>query len=469
MQNKVDEITLFKNSDNSFNDWLNNSISEAVMIIDKETKILYANSQYGKITGYDPDKVKGKKLSQIEPGAFLNEVVRTGQPVIGKHNKLASARGITIITNALPIFHNGEIIGAIGIFRDASQMEYIMNEMLKMKGLLEYYQEQLNLKSSLPDAFASLTGENRKFIKALIKAYKASESTATVLIEGESGVGKNLLARAIHMSSERKDKPFIDVNCAAIPETLLESELFGYVGGAFTGARREGKVGKIELANGGTLFLDEIGDMSAPMQAKILTVIQEHTIERIGDNKKISLDIRIIAATNKNLKSQVEAGKFREDLYFRLSVIPIYLPPLRERREDIPLLVDFFIKKYSQKYHKTVNLCKNTLKILKAYDWPGNVRELSNVIEHAVLMCPGGPVKQEHLPESFQQISFKHLSSLKNSPKNFPKLKTLLEEVEKEAILTALKVANQNKTKAMEMLGLSRRMFYHKINKYGLI
>ncbi|MEW6274629.1 MAG: sigma 54-interacting transcriptional regulator [Bacillota bacterium] len=472
MQNKekyhLDEISLFDKNDTLFNDWLNNCISEAIMIIDKETRILYVNSQYAKITGYNLEKVRGKRLCEIEPSAFLNRVVQTGQPVIGQHYKIKSARGINVVTFALPIFYNQKIIGGIGIFRDVSQMEQIMNDMLKMKALLEYYQEELNLKSSLHTAFASLIGENREFIKALIKAHKAAKSNATVLIEGESGVGKNLLAKAIHISSDRKDKPFIEVNCAAIPETLLESELFGYVGGAFTGARREGKVGKIELANGGTLFLDEIGDMSISMQSKILTVIQERVIERIGDSKKIPLDIRIITATNKNLRSLINSGKFREDLYFRLNVIPIFLPPLRRRKEDIPLLIDYFIKKYNQKYNKNVNLCKNTLKILNSYDWPGNIRELNNVIEHAVLMCTGGLIQPEHLPEPFNQKFFKYLSFLGNSTKDFPKLKTLLEEVEKEAITTALKLANQNRTKAMEMLGLSRRMFYHKIKKYGL-
>ncbi|MFZ5632172.1 MAG: sigma-54 interaction domain-containing protein [Bacillota bacterium] len=462
----VENIFLFNN--NSFNDWLFNSISDAIIIVDKDTKILYVNSQWEKLVGIKLDEIRGKKLMDIEPNALLNKVVRTGQPVIGKQYEL-SKYGINIITNSLPIFNNNnKLIGGIGIFRDISQIEYIMNEMLKIKNIIGYYEEKLNLKSSLPAAFSSLIGENTEFINALIKAYKASKSTATVLIEGESGVGKNLLARAIHMSGSRKEKPFIDVNCAAIPESLLESELFGYVGGSFTGARKDGKAGKVELANGGTLFLDEIGDMSITMQSKILKVIQEHTIERVGDIKKISVDIRIIAATNKNLKSMVNDSTFRGDLYFRLSVIPIYLPPLRERKEDIPLLIDFFINKYNQIYNKNISLGKNILNILKSYDWPGNVRELNNVIEHAVLMCPVGTIKMEHLPEPFNRTPFKHLRTLGTSLNDFPKLKYLVEEVEKETIISALKLTNYNKTRAMEILGLSRRMFYHKISKYGL-
>lgn len=466
--NKKMEVSIFNKDNEAFNDWLHDAISEAIIIIDKETRILYVNSQWEKITGYTLDEVRGYKLTDIEPGSLLNEVIRTSKPVFGKNNQLLAAKGVNIISNAMPVFHDNSLIGGIAIFRESSQIELIMKELFKMKRAIEYYQEQLNDKDCLPADFTALTGESKDFIRALVKAHKASESTATVLIEGESGVGKTLLARAIHMSSSRKEKPFVSVNCAAIPETLLESELFGYVRGAFTGANREGKMGKIEIANGGTLFLDEIADMSITMQSKILTVIQERTIERIGDNKKIPLDIRIIAATNKNLKSLVSGGKFREDLYFRLSVIPIYLLPLRERKEDIPLLINLFAKKYNLKYGKNVKLSKKALNILKSYEWPGNIRELDNVIEHAVVMCSAALIKPEDLPESFSQFPARYLSSLGNTSNEFPKLKNLLEEVEKQAIVSALNLTNYNKTKAMGLLGLSRRMFYHKIKKYGL-
>jgi len=456
--------------DTFFKDWLINCIKDAIIVIDKDTKILYVNSQWEKLMGINSSQAKGQKLEDIEPDSLLNTVVRKGKPLIGKESILRKSK-LTIITNSLPIFNNSKLVGGIGIFREASQLHQVMNEMLEMRKIVEYYEEQLKLKSSLPSDFASLIGENKEFVKALIKAYKASESTATVLILGESGVGKNLLARAIHVSGNRKDKPFVDVNCAAIPETLLESELFGYVGGSFTGAKKEGKSGKAELANGGTLFLDEIGDMSISMQSKLLKLIQERTIERIGDSKQIHVDIRFIAATNRNLQSMVEKGTFREDLYYRLSVIPIYLPPLRERKDDLQLLIDFFVNKYTSVYSKKVNLSKSVSDLLKDYHWPGNIRELNNVIEHAVLMCPFGAIKTEHLPKNFASgANKKFLISTPTKPtdEDFPKLKYIVEEVEKKAIISALKNCKNNKTRAMELLGLTRRIFYLKIKKYNI-
>ncbi|NHM26558.1 sigma 54-interacting transcriptional regulator [Desulfofundulus sp. TPOSR] len=450
-------------------DWLIDSIKDAIILVDKDTKILYVNSQWEKIIGISANQAIGKKLEDIEPDALLNIVVKTGKPEIGKrviHRKT----GFEVISNSIPIFDKTNIVGGIGIFKEVSQFNMIINKMQRAKKIMEYHKEQLKLRSSLPDSFASLIGENKEFLNALFKAYRASQSSANVLILGESGVGKNLLAKAIHMSGSRKDKPFVDINCAAIPETLLESELFGYVRGSFTGANREGKLGKVEIANGGTLFLDEIADMSINMQSKLLKLIQERTIERIGDNKQIQVDIRIIAATNRDLMSMVNNGTFREDLYYRLSVIPIYLPPLRERKEDIPLLIDYFIKKYNSIYNKSVYLSKDVYNLLKMYNWPGNIRELSNVIEYAVLMCPSGPIKTEHLPEISNLRVNKFLGSWEiiKIDHNFPKLKYLLEEIEKKAILSALKMSNNNKTKAMEALGLNRRTFYMKLKKYNL-
>jgi transcriptional regulator with PAS, ATPase and Fis domain len=315
-----------------------------------------------------------------------------------------------------------------------------------------------------------MIGESPEFVKALTKAYRASASNATVLIFGESGVGKNLLARAIHGSGHRKDKPIVEINCAAIPDTLLESELFGYMGGSFTGANKEGKVGKAERANGGTLFLDEIGDMSIPMQSKLLKLIEEGNIDRIGDTKQTHVDIRFITATNRDLRSMMKNGNFREDLYYRLNVIPIYLPPLRERREDVPLLIDFFINKYTRIYNKKVDLAMTVYNLLNHYYWPGNIRELNNVIEHAVLMCPGRIIKTEHLPWPLNARSNQKLSldDFDSTDEKCSKLKYLVEEVEKRAIRSALKTCNNNKTKAIQTLGLTRRVFYHKIKKYNI-
>jgi len=305
-------------------------------------------------------------------------------------------------------------------------------------------------------------GKSEKVKHVFELVNKVAKTDANVLLLGESGTGKELVAQAIHQKSKRKAKPMITVNCAALTETLLESELFGHEKGAFTGAYTK-KLGRFELADQGTIFLDEIGEISPTIQAKLLRVLEEKKFNRVGGVETIQVDTRVIAATNKNLEENTKQGKFREDLYFRLNVFPIQIPPLRERREDIPLLVDYFLKKYNYQGHK---LSKDVVEQFKSYDWPGNVRELKNILERAIILSDGKDIQARH-------IGIKPLNEISGSgipiPEPTGKVEDLsLEEMEKNMIIEALRKSKGNKTEAAKSLHLTRRMLYSRMKKYGL-
>jgi two-component system response regulator AtoC len=287
---------------------------------------------------------------------------------------------------------------------------------------------------------------------------KISASDSTVLILGESGTGKELIATTVHYQSSRKSRQLIKINCAALPEGLIESELFGHERGAFTGAVKR-KPGRFELAHGGTIFLDEIGDLPLSTQAKILRVIQERQFERLGGTVTLTVDVRIIAATNKNLEEEVKAGRFREDLFYRLNVIPVALPPLRERKEDIPALIEFFMARYRKKLAKNIRFSKDAADLLMTYDYPGNVRELENIIERCVTLSTGEVIEKDELPSliAHDKLISKNLS-----------LSYVTAEAEKAHIIRVLKTTQDNKTKASEMLGISRKTLWEKMNTYEI-
>ena len=291
--------------------------------------------------------------------------------------------------------------------------------------------------------------------------HRVADSNATVLLRGESGTGKTLVARALHHNSGRAAGPFVVVNCSALPETLLESELFGHEKGAFTGAV-ESKKGRFELAEGGTLFLDEIGEISPPVQLKLLNVIQERTFQRLGSPKLMTADIRLVAATNRDLEKAVKEGAFREDLYYRLNVFPVYLPPLRERRTDILLLAEYFLEKYARENGKEIKrISTPAIDLLIQYHWPGNVRELQNCMERAVLICDGPAIQSIHLPPSLQSADSVHGSKPLS-------LTTAVENFERELIIDALKKNNGNQTRAAKSLDTSLRIVNYKIHNYGI-
>jgi two-component system NtrC family response regulator len=323
--------------------------------------------------------------------------------------------------------------------------------------------ENVELRAEITDRyrFDSVVGSSEKIRDVLDMAGRVAASDASVLITGESGTGKELLAKGIHYNSPRADGPFVAVNCAAIPEHLIESELFGHVRGAFTGAVKD-KEGKFELAANGTLFLDEIGDLRVDLQAKILRVLQERQVDRVGGKHPVSVDVRIIAATNKDIERAVKEGAFREDLYYRLSVITLHMPPLRERRDDIPLLVQHFLKKFNR--DSDVRIDPEALTMLTAYGWPGNVRELENSIERASVLRRGEAITPAELPDKLR----KEMASVGNIILNLPDEGISLEDLEKNLIIKALEKHKGNQTRAAEYLGITRPTLIYRMDKYGI-
>jgi len=345
---------------------------------------------------------------------------------------------------------------------DIDELKILVAKALHHQKLEE---ENINLKQILSDSFnfSSIIGRSSAMVKLLETVALVAPSEATVLITGESGTGKELIANAVHLNSPRKDQPLIKVNCAALPETLLESELFGHEKGAFTGALNR-RQGRFQLAHRSSIFLDEISEMSQTTQAKILRVLQEREFEPVGGTQTIQVDVRIIAATNKNLEEEIRSGRFREDLYYRLKVVTVESPPLRARREDIPLLAEFFLKRYAEKNRRLIKgFSPRAMDILIRHDWPGNVRELENLIERAVILVRGEIITPKELPED---LIPKDLMASSSSTDAIPG--RTLKEVEKEMILRTLDDAGWNRTHAAEILGISRRTLQLKLKEYGI-
>jgi len=441
------------------------NISDAVMINDSETRIVYVNKAYEEILKIPAHKAIGKKILDIEPDATAIQVMQTGK---ASHNIVDDLKTVNIqaVGMSFPLYKNKNIMGAVSIFNDVTELMKLTEELNRTKEISRYFQKQLDKSNRLPRGFDQYVGANTSVREMLFLASKVAKTESTVLIRGESGVGKEVLARSVHAESKRCKMPLIKVNCASIPEHLLESELFGYEEGAFTGARKGGKIGKFELAQGGTIFLDEIGDMTFNMQAKVLRVIQERELERVGGTKSVKLDIRIIAATNRDLEAMIADGTFRSDLYYRLNVIPLHIPSLRERKDDVLILSRFILNQLNNEAEQ-VGLSNDVMIILQQYDWPGNIRELQNVLEHANIVRTSNHIQYKDLPRYLQcaQIEAENVSLPCFGNLN---LKQSIEIVEKELIMASLHRNNDNKSKCILELGISRRAFYEKLQKYGI-
>ncbi|WP_261133387.1 sigma-54-dependent Fis family transcriptional regulator [Bacillus sp. Marseille-Q3570] len=436
---------------------------EGVIIIDSETRVLYANKSYYEILGISVDSIHNKPLKESQPNARIIKVLETGTPVINSEF-LVDTTSIRVVANIIPIKIDGEISGAVSVFRDVTEVTELTTELERLKGYTKYLEEEL-MSHKERKLFNGLVGSDQKIQMVMEKINKVARTDTTVLITGESGTGKEVVANSIYNISSRFGKPFIKVNCAAIPESLLESEFFGYEEGAFTGSKKGGKIGKFELANTGTIFLDEIGEMPPSLQAKLLRVLQERVIEKIGGTSSIRIDVRIIAATNANLKDLVEKRKFREDLYYRLNVFPIDLPPLKERQTDILPLAIQFLKEFCNEHKKQLSFSAEVQHVFKSYQWPGNIRELKNVIEYAVIMCEkSGRITLDLLPD--------YLNSSNQMTNNMETDNILLykqfEQIEEQAIREALIKTKGHRSDAIKLLGLSRKKFYKKINEYGI-
>ncbi|MBW1973469.1 MAG: sigma 54-interacting transcriptional regulator [Deltaproteobacteria bacterium] len=429
-----------------------NSVKEGIIVIDKEGKILILNFYAKQRTAATDQCVKGKEITDLLPNFPTEDVLKVGKSLTEWETILHRKGGTStnILANISPIRLQGVIEGAVISFKDISDIQSFMNK--------------ISMKAIRP-TFDTIIGESKAISDAKRKALKVAKGDSTILLLGESGTGKELFAGAIHNASERSKGPFVVVNCVSIPENLLESELFGYEAGAFTGASPKGKKGKFEQANGGTIFLDEIGDMPFSLQGKLLRVLQERTIEPIGSKSLIPVDIRIISSTNKDLLQLVKKGLFREDLYFRLAVIPIVIPPLRERNGDILLLANHFRKVYNSLLNKNISaISKDVAKILLNYSWPGNVRELKNVIEHATNLETGNEISIESLPATL--IKYKEKKNILNL--RISSLKEQEETLIKEAI-ARFGNTTAGKTEAARFLGISRATLYRKLKKYNML
>lgn len=434
----------------------------AVIVIDCRGTVVYINRFYAEHMNVKLDKLMGKNLYDIEPAAKLLRVMEDGSS--HGENKVEYIKSLNIdsVGQAFPLYNRKkEKIGGCAIFKDVTEVVKLTRKLQKSKEMVQYLASQLEA-SELPISFQSYISQDKELQKTLSLAAKVANTNCTILIQGESGVGKEVMAKCIHSASNRRERPMIKVNCASIPENLLESELFGYEEGAFTGARKGGKLGKFELANKGTILLDEIGDMSLTMQSKLLRVLQEKELERVGGTKTIKLDVRVIAATNRNLEEMVEKNEFRSDLYYRLHVVPIHIPALRCRREDIMPLVRYFISRNGG--DDSMDLTPGAARMLEEYDWPGNIRELQNVIEYAMIVKTGSVLELKDFPQYLRGDA----ASDDRSEDGPCRLKDAVEELEKSMMKSALKRNNGNKSMAINELGLSRRSFYEKLEKYGM-
>ncbi|MCK9410179.1 MAG: sigma-54 dependent transcriptional regulator, partial [Bacteroidetes bacterium] len=346
---------------------------------------------------------------------------------------------------------------------DLDALELLINRLRERQNLIS---ENKLLKEQLAEKFSfkGIISQSSKMQQVMLTASRVAGTKAPVLIRGESGTGKELIARAVHFTSARKDKPFVAVNCAALNENLLESELFGHEKGAFTGAEKQRR-GRFELADGGTLFLDEIGDISSATQVRLLRVLQEHTFERVGGSETITVDVRLIAATHKNLETAISEGKFREDLYYRLNVVTIEIPPLRERREDIQLLLEHFLLQYSKEHkRKKLSFSKEAWEHLVRYDYPGNVRELENIVQRSVILSRSDIITTDDLPLVVRSTAKE--STLK--PTSQGSFEEQIETMEKELIFEALRTSGNNQSKAAEQIGISERTLRYKLKKWGV-
>lgn len=431
-----------------------------LVVVDHLSRIVLVEEKYGRSRGFDPEAVIGRYVKDVIPDSKLPTVVETGKPILGD---VFYHQGKPLICNRLPLVKDGILVGAMS-FQVFEMPEMFIESIKELQSQLHYYKEKVKKYSGVRYSLADIIGTSNAAEAMRAAILKAASTNATVLVQGETGTGKELVAHALHRESRRAHYSFVKLNCAAIPRELIESELFGYEEGSFTGARKTGKKGKFEMADKGTLFLDEISQLSMAAQAKLLRVLQEKEIERVGGTDSIPVDVRIVAATNDNLDDMVKNGTFRADLYYRLNVIPIKVPPLRERRSDIPLLVEKFVEKYGdQAGLGEITVFPEVLELIMKYDWPGNIRELEHAIERAINLCNSNILEVKHLEWLLPKIFNKGQITKGRS------IQVAKAATEKEIILEALRTTKGNKKKAAEMLDIARPLLYQKMHRLGIV
>lgn len=436
------------------------AVNDCLIFVNNDGRIEMLSKAYADFLNVPREEAIGKHVRQIIENTRMDIVTKTGKAEIAQVQEI---HGRKMIATRIPVFVGGKVAGAVGkvLFRDVDELNALYTKINKIEKELNLYRDEFKKANKAKYALDSIIGDSAVMVQLKEITKKVANTNSNVLILGESGTGKELFAHAIHNNSKRSGAPFIKVNCGAIPNELLESELFGYEEGAFTGAKKGGKIGKFKVADTGTIFLDEIADLPMNMQVKLLRVLQDREIERIGATTSEKVDVRVIAATNKSLEDMVSEGLFRLDLYYRLNVVNIRIPPLRERKNDIPILAQHLIEKISKNENVPVKaISQSTLEYLKSYEWPGNVRELENILERAI-----------NFLEDEVIIEPKHLPAKITGTKNMEftrSLKETLENVEKDTIINSLILSGGNKTEAADLLGISRTSLYEKLTRYKI-
>jgi len=462
LENTSSELTYVKGLMNELEAIINSSY-DGMFITDGQGVVLRLNRAYERITGINASEIIGKDMRQLVEEKYYDQsvtllVMEKGERITINQTVKGDRR---LLVTGNPIFdEDGKLFRVVTNVRDITELSNLQEQLTKTKEQTLKYKTELSHLRSMQMEENEIIFRSRSMAQVVATATKVAEVDSTVLITGDSGTGKELIAKLIHKRGKGISKPFIKINCAALPEQLLESELFGYEAGAFTGAKKEGKPGLFELAHNGTLFLDEVGDMPLVLQVKLLRAIQEREIMRVGGTRPIKVNVRIITATHQNLSDMVEKGGFRTDLYYRLMVVPIYLAPLRDRKEDIPLLIVHFLEKYNQHFGYNKTICPQVFNKLIDYSWPGNVRELENVIERMMVTSTDEELTVDHLPES--------LSSRHFLPKRGSKLKAAVEQAEAFLLGETYK-EHQSWQKVAEILDVDRATVYRKAKVYGLL
>jgi transcriptional regulator with PAS, ATPase and Fis domain len=438
------------------------SIHYGSLVTDDHGYITHFNKPYGLFLNLDPNAQIGRHCTEVIENTRMHLVAQTGKPEFSNSHRI---KGQNMVVHRIPIKKNGKVIAVFGqvLFKDVRDVGKLAKKLSLLESKIKLYEAELLALRSTRYTLDSIIGVSEAIAALKAQALKAAASQFPVLISGESGTGKELFAQAIHHASPRKVYPFVRINCATIPKDLFESELFGYEKGAFTGARSEGKPGKFEMAHRGTIFLDEIGELPAAMQPKLLRVLEEKEFERVGGTSLIRSNFRLIAATNQSLDSMIQDGRFRKDLFYRLSVFPITIPPLRERREDILPLFEHLLQHWSAEAGLAdIRLDASAHKILLEHPWPGNVRELSNVLEWILSSLEGNCIRDKDLP-----FYLKPRPNIRHAAMHSP-MREVQVRAEAQAIRQALQEAAQNKAQAARILGIHRTLLYKKLKKYGL-
>lgn len=440
-------------------------LSVGIIVTDTFGIVRYVNPEYMAYSGLSLNDIVGKQLEKVRPGAVLPSVLKSKKALYNIPRKIGNVESYN---DYFPIIIENKFIGGIVIVKDIVRIKEILEMIKENKEKISQLDQVVKSAFKAKFKFTDIIGINGGLNKIADICYKASKADSPVLLMGESGTGKEVFAQSIHNASKRKDYPFVDVNCAALPEHLLESELFGYEAGSFTGAKQKGKMGLFEIANGGTIFLDEISEMSIILQTKLLRVLQENCIRRIGGEKNIDLDVKVIAATNRNIDKLINDSKFREDLYFRLAVFVINIPPLRKRKSDLVPLVNHFIEEQMKKKKHVIKVSDKVIDLFNQYDWNGNVRELKNTIEYAVNVTEDNLIKVEDLPKNFIK---KH--NIRNIMENGREksLKEIVESVEEKILKEYLDIYGyslDSKKKIALQLDISTATLYNKLKKYNL-